>query len=247
MRDVSELERYTAELEHKTDQLERFASVLSHDLRNPVAVATGYAERVQETNDVGHVREVLVALERIDETIENLLTLSREGESIDDPEFVSIRAVAGDAWATSDTGETTFENELDPEYLIRADAARLRTLFENLFRNVPDHGGETVRAGPLETGTGFFVADDGPGIPEDERGRVLDYGYSSTSEGTGLGLAIVSSIVDAHGWSLSLTESDDGGAQFEVSRAHRIRRTETARAKRDDGAGSRVGSRSPQS
>lgn len=213
MRDISELEQYATELERKTDQLEQFASVLSHDLRNPVSVALGYAQQAQATDDVEYVTDVLVALERIEDTIDDLLMLSREGESIDDPEVVALHDVVTDAWATSDTGDAALENEVGDD-LVRADPSRLKTMFENLFRNAADHGGETVWVGPLEPG--FYVADDGPGIPEAERDRVFEYGYSADG-GTGLGLAIVASIADAHGWSLSIGESEAGGARFDVT------------------------------
>lgn len=215
VRDVSELEAYASDLERKTDQLERFARVLSHDLRNPVAVATGYAELAQETGEPAHFREVLDALERIDETIEDLLTLSQEGEAIDDLEIVSLRSVVADAWSTSDTEDRRLEADIDDDVRIRADPSRLRTLLENLFRNATEHGGETIRAGSLADG--FFVADDGPGIPEDERETVFEHGYSTRTDGTGFGLAIVESIATAHGWSIAVTDGQDGGARFEVT------------------------------
>jgi signal transduction histidine kinase len=60
------------------------------------------------------------------------------------------------------------------------------------------------------------VEDDGHGIPENERDSVLDHGYT-TGTGTGVGLCIVGDIVDAHGWEVTVTESRDGGARFEIS------------------------------
>jgi signal transduction histidine kinase len=64
---------------------------------------------------------------------------------------------------------------------------------------------------------GFAVADDGPGIPEDDRDRVFEWGYTTDEEGgLGLGLCIVREIAEAHGWTLSVTESAAGGARFEV-------------------------------
>lgn len=206
------------ELERKTDQLERFADVLAHDLRNPVSVAIGYAQQAQATDDLEYVDDVLIALERIESTIDDLLILSRDGESIDDSEPVALRDVVAAAWTTSDTGDASLESELGDD-LVYADPSRLQTVFENLFRNAVDHGGETVRVGPLETG--FYVADDGPGIPDDERDRVFEYGHSLDG-GTGLGLAIVSSITDAHGWALSLTDSEADGTRFDVSQVERV-------------------------
>ena len=72
----------------------------------------------------------------------------------------------------------------------------------------------TVQVERLADG-GFAVADDGPGIPADDRDRVFESGYT-TGDGTGLGLAIVKTIAEAHGWTVSVAESDAGGARFVV-------------------------------
>ena len=74
----------------------------------------------------------------------------------------------------------------------------------------------TVTVGTLADGTGFYVADDGSGIPEGERESVLEPGYSTDRNGTGFGLSIVREICRAHGWTLEIIESDAGGARFEV-------------------------------
>ena len=63
---------------------------------------------------------------------------------------------------------------------------------------------------------GFFVEDDGTGIPETDRDRVFERGYSSDDRGTGFGLHIVEQIAEVHGWRVSVTESESGGARFEV-------------------------------
>jgi C4-dicarboxylate-specific signal transduction histidine kinase len=74
----------------------------------------------------------------------------------------------------------------------------------------------TVRVGPLDDRTGFFVEDDGPGIPRDERDHVFDEGYSTGENGSGLGLSIVANVVDAHGWRIDVTGGRAGGARFEI-------------------------------
>ena len=74
----------------------------------------------------------------------------------------------------------------------------------------------TITVGRIEDGTtGFYVADDGRGIPVDRREAVFRPGYSSDEHGTGLGLAIVRRIADVHGWSVSVTNAAGGGARFE--------------------------------
>ena len=111
------------------------------------------------------------------------------------------------------------------------DRGRLQEVFENLFRNSVEHGSTdeqaesdddgsavTVRVGPLGGDeSGFFVEDDGPGIPPDERDSVFERGYTSAGTGTGLGLPLVEQIVGAHGWSVRAVESASGGARFEIA------------------------------
>jgi len=73
----------------------------------------------------------------------------------------------------------------------------------------------TVRVGYLDDpdARGFFVADDGVGIPERERDAVFEYGYSG-DDGTGFGLAIVKAVADAHDWTTGVAESASGGVRF---------------------------------
>lgn len=70
-------------------------------------------------------------------------------------------------------------------------------------------------------GPGFVVADDGPGIPPEDRETVFEQGYSTAESGTGFGLSIVRAIAQAHGWEIGVTESEWGGARFEIGGATR--------------------------
>jgi len=69
--------------------------------------------------------------------------------------------------------------------------------------------------GTLDSG-GFYVEDDGPGIPEKNREEIFDRGVTTEDDGTGFGLAIVDVIVGAHDWSITVTDSETGGARFEI-------------------------------
>ena len=80
-----------------------------------------------------------------------------------------------------------------------------------------EHGGRNVTVTVGDLADGFHVSDDGPGIPDEERDRVFESGYTTAREGTGFGLSIVAEIVEAHGWEVRATDSADGGARFEVT------------------------------
>jgi len=216
IKDISTRKTRERELERQNERLDAFASVVSHDLRNPLSVAQGYLELLQDDVDRREVRLIGNALERMDSLITELLSLAQSGEEIGDPEPVSLADVAASAWETVGTGTATL-SVVDRDIDIMSDRSRLRQLFSNLFRNGIEHGGSDVTVTIGRTEGGFYVADDGVGIPPDERERVFTTGYTTAEDGTGLGLRIVKEIVDAHGWEIEATESDTGGARFEIT------------------------------
>ncbi|WP_049987239.1 PAS domain-containing sensor histidine kinase [Halobellus rufus] len=200
-----------AELERQNEQLETFTSIVSHDLRNPLSVASGYLELAREGDEAAFDR-VETALERMDELIANLLTLARQGEAIDEVVPVTVGSIAERAWNNTETADATLAVEADGE--LEADPARLQQLLENLFTNAVEHAGDDVTVRVSATDAGFVVEDDGPGISESERDDVLAQGYTTREGGTGFGLAIVDKIASGHGWSIRIEEGDDGGAKF---------------------------------
>ncbi|GAD51760.1 hypothetical protein MBEHAL_0520 [Halarchaeum acidiphilum MH1-52-1] len=204
------------ELARQNERLEEFAAVVSHDLRSPLNVAEGFLDLARETGDDEHFDRVESALARMNDLIDDILTLARQGDAVDEFERVVFRDVVERAWSTAGTSAASLRIDGDLG-LVSCDRSRLRQLLENLFRNAIEHGADdvTVTVGP--TADGFYVADDGPGIPESERERVFDVGYTTAEGGTGFGLNIVREIADAHGWSVSLVESEDGGARFEFA------------------------------
>jgi PAS domain S-box-containing protein len=289
IRDITDQRRQEAELRRQNERLEEFANVVSHDLRNPLQVAQGYLREAEETGDQVAFERAKQAHERMETIIDDVLTLAREGRTVTETTPTDLNAAARTAWGTVDTGDMTLS--VVGEVEVEAAPDRLRTLFENLFRNAVEHGSTsprsharedsvehsstsnrtqsdnavehgstddagaedgtghgpptggarpedtaadgdaagTVTVGPIETmhtstrvdtdaTGGFYVADDGPGIPEADRDRVFDSGFSTAPDGTGFGLAIVEEIAAAHGWAVTATESRDGGARFEFTR-----------------------------
>lgn len=203
-------------LRQQNRRLEEFTSVVSHDLRSPLNTATGYITLLQEDIEDPRLDRIAEATARTKALIDDLLTLARQGRTVDDPARTSLVAVVEAAWESVRAPGITL-TVVDDLGEVPADESRLQQAFENLFRNAADHGEKatTLRVGCLADG--LFVADDGTGISADERDMVFEHGYSTGEEGTGLGLAIVKRIVEAHGWSVAVTESENGGARFEVT------------------------------
>ena len=237
--DVTEQREYERELERQNERLGEFASIVSHDLRNPLNVIEGRLQLYRERGDETHLDAVENSVEKMGQLIDDLLELAKQGQTVGDLETVDLDAVVDRCRNTLDTADTTVEfGDLGQ---IRADPGRLTQLFENLYRNAVEHGSTspdsqtpqdavehagtdvTIRVGT--TADGFYVEDDGPGIPPERREDVLEYGVTDSDDGTGIGLAIVSEIAEAHGWTVTVTESDDGGARFEFAGVDRPGRT----------------------
>jgi len=219
------LESQKAKLEHQNERLDRFAGIVSHDLRNPLNIAQGHLQNLSAqldgTDDAVRVEaETVETLEssqsRMADIIDDALTLARHGKAITETEPVRLSAVSEDAWTNVETGDAVWT--LDTELRIEAGRDRLLTLLENLFRNAVEHGGDTVavRVGSLDDGRGFYVEDDGPGIPDEAKSAVLDHGFTTTDDGTGFGLTIVHEVASAHGWTLDIRDSATGGVRFEL-------------------------------
>lgn len=215
-RDISDLREQERRLERQNERLEKFASVLSHDIRNPLNVAQAYTESLATDVQRQELEEVSEALERMENIVDDMLTLVETGRSLDTLESVSLQQLATASWRWVDTGDAELAVE-NAERTVRADRSQVASLFENLFNNAVAHGGSdvTVRVGFLEATEGFYVEDTGSGIPDQHRGDVFDHGYTTSTAGTGLGLSIVQAIAEAHDWTVTTGESDSGGARFE--------------------------------
>ncbi|MDY6780583.1 MAG: HAMP domain-containing sensor histidine kinase, partial [Halobacteria archaeon] len=211
--DITTRKTRERQLSRKNERLDRIAGVISHDLRNPMDVIKkrGKLARGAEEDFDSIERSV----ERMDILIEDMLQLARQGKDIDEREEVDIDSLAESAWHTVETRDA--ELSASSDIVASGDEGRLRQAFENLFRNSVEHAGDDVEieVGRLEEKEGFYVEDDGPGIPPENLDEVFDYGWTDSKSGSGFGLAIVRDVVEAHGWKIEAVECERG-ARFEV-------------------------------
>lgn len=219
--DITERKQIEQELHQQNERLNEFANVVSHDLRNPLNVVEGRLELAQEECDSEHLDVISTATDRMDRFIEDVLWLARANQEIGSVEPTVMQHTVDAAWnlVADDVSQAELLYADDERHLpvIEANENRLRQLLENLLRNAIKHGGTdvTVTVGTVEDG--FYVEDDGPGIPQDERENVFTAGYSTAKDGTGFGLNIAKQVVEAHDWEIHLSESEQGGARFEIA------------------------------
>lgn len=212
LRDVTAIEASRRRLARQNDHLDRVASVATHELRNPLAVLNGYLDALardlsdadQPTRDrVEHVRR---AADRLCAVVDDLGRLTGPGHTIETIDPVRLDRAVDQARATV---AADLSVEVDGSATIMADPSVFETLLENLLSNAADHAGPAPTVTVGTTDEGFYVADDGPGVPEKHRDRVFRYGHS-TADGSGIGLALVRRIAAAHGWTVEVVDADAG-------------------------------------
>lgn len=215
--DVTERRKVQERYEERIEMMQGFGKVLSHDLQTPLGVIRGRVELAQETGDDEHLEDADATLDRIEELTEDLAEVMQTGELVSEEKQVDVAELAEDVWQTLDVGDAALEVE-DGTPDVYADALALRRMLENLLGNSLEHGEADVRVrvGSLEDEAGFYLEDDGPGIPEDERSDVFVPGFTTKEGGTGFGMASVAQIVAAHGWRIRVQDGSDGGVRFEV-------------------------------
>lgn len=220
IRNITDRIEREQELERKNERLDQFASMVSHDLINPLHTAQGYLDLARETNSEDDFENVSNAHDRMETMIDELLTLSRLDSGIDDTEIeaISLESAVTEAWQTVTMDGATLETEIADGWVMTASPVTVRHILENLLQNAADHNEPplTVTVGTID-GEGFYVADNGVGIAQANRQEIFEKGYTSADRGTGFGLSIVQELASTHGWTITVTESEEGGARFEIT------------------------------
>jgi len=223
--DVTERKRRERELKLQNKQLDQFASLVSHEIQSPLGDVRSRIDDSLDhvsTENRGDLLKARKSLEEVDELVDDILSMTSQGGAVgpEDADRVNVATVVDGAWyeVTKRKLPATL-NVADFDLL--ADPDRLERIFVNLFENAVKYGGRdvTVEVGMIDdevTGErGFYVEDDGPGIPEDARQAVLDAGVTGADDSPGLGLAIVETMAEAHDWEVRVADSTMGGARFE--------------------------------
>lgn len=223
---------------HRAQQLVmagQLAAAVAHEVRNPLAAVRSTLQfaRSEASPKAGQqelIDDVLVQIDRIDETMSGILRLSRP-DTVERVE-VDLVSVVGEALTQLDSyarpDSIAIETNLDVRPLpVLGDAAELRSVFLNLFVNACNAmstGGQlTVRSSmskrPLAAGAPVAridVEDTGAGMTAETLARVFEPFYTTRSSGTGLGLPICLEIVQRHGGELKLASEPEHGTVVTV-------------------------------
>ncbi len=230
IRDVREI----AEIEQKLEQSRRLAALgrmaagIAHEIRNPLGTIRGFAQlfvnKFKTQPEERQYAEMMVAeVDRLNRTISALLQFSRPRE----PEFKAVnlnkllrktRSFMADDFKNQ---AIDFELELPSEELIiKADRDLLLQIILNLLHNALDatesKGRVVLGAARRGKDTVLWVADNGRGLPLEDKERMFDPFFTTKKTGTGLGLAVVHQIIAQHGASLEVETAPGRGCSFTI-------------------------------
>lgn len=233
VQDITERVLMEEEIRKANRELDDFVQMVSHDLRTPLTPIIGYTELLQvmcsdrlDEQAMEYLAEIGRQGQRMLRLLEDLLSLARTGylpppaEPVDSNQVVQ-EVLAGLASRLATAGMTV-ETGLLP--CIRVPKTVLLQVFDNLIGNAIRYAGP---GGPIEVEGErrgarviFSVRDHGPGVPEEERNRIFDLFYRSSTwkevEGTGVGLATVQKIARLYGGRAWMEETPGGGSTFRV-------------------------------
>jgi two-component system phosphate regulon sensor histidine kinase PhoR len=231
LHDVTELKR--------ADQIRRdFVANVSHELRTPLTAIRGYVEALSEGDaNPDETRQFLEVITRhtlrMERLVRDLLRLARLDAGQEMLEIAPcdlrslLQSVVSELTPALQAREQRIEIAINGDVdLVRGDPSKLHDVFRNLVANAgtyaPERTAIMVTARRDGSQVVIDVLDSGPGIPEQDLGRIFERFYRVDKSrardpgGTGLGLAIVRHLIGLHGGSVSAANREEGGAHFTV-------------------------------
>ena len=215
-----------------------FISVISHELKTPVALIKGYADTLRREDaqwDRNTVQNGLKVIEeeadRLGELIENLLAASKlqaEGMrlTLDDVSLPALVNQSIERFQTQTDIHTLTAEFQEGFPIITGDQTRLRQVIDNLLSNAikysPKGGNIVVRGTYDDKEVHLAISDQGSGIPPDQLKRIFERFHrvnnalTSSAQGTGLGLYLAHAVVTAHNGRIWAVNNPSGGATFHI-------------------------------
>jgi signal transduction histidine kinase len=228
IRSRERLERARQDLETRKEMIEMYDRLLRHDLGNDLQVIAGFADAVASEVDgqtADYVGKIQRAAESSADLIERVGNLVSTLESQDEPEPRDLRPILEETVTEVSGNFPDLTVSYDPsafEYRVYS-GDLLDSVFTNLISNAAVHndGEIAMRITAEETGDGAVrlrFADDGSGVPAAIREEIFEMGAKGPeSTGTGFGLGFVRALTESYGGSVTVGDSDRGGAEFRVT------------------------------
>jgi PAS domain S-box-containing protein len=238
------VEERTRELRAANEQLKKldemksnFISKVTHELKSPLGLVSGYievlSEKTVDDEQAELIRVIQSNVQRLNSLVNDILDLSRlESGKITfsmgaHDVNTTIHEIVSDFKPLIAEKNLSMNLALADESIVYGDAERIRQVFSNLIENsikFSERGGKiTISSSSLYDSTEFVVSDEGCGIPKGKEEKIFEKFYqageqgSETFSGTGLGLAIVKEIISAHAGSIVCEPRRGSGSVFRIT------------------------------
>ena len=229
------VQQRTAELKAATDELVKterlaaigqMASIISHEIRNPLAVisnATRLIKTIEPPKDAKLIKQFSIIeaeIKQANSIISEVLGFARSRDMI--LSTIDLNSYLHDLLLSFPASSGIhLQEELDPESVrLQIDAEEMKQAVRNLISNACEamQGQGTVTLG---TRVGkkvvcIYVADEGPGVPDELKEKIFSPFFTTKARGTGLGLAVVRKAVGRHKGKMFIHNRATGGAIFEI-------------------------------
>lgn len=225
------LEEANMKLMELNDKKSDFIAKISHELRTPMTSIKGAMDYIsvklsRDSRDTGELTEFLDVIrnnaDRLIRLVNDTLDLERIESGMFDLHYNQvdllslIKDVAISFQTMSGEKNITFKIMANPETIVDADEDRVRQVLINLISNALKYGPADseiqITVAETQESVTVSVQDEGPGIPDDIRGKIFDKFYTiGKRHGTGLGLAICKGIIESHGGEIGVSSNAGTG------------------------------------
>lgn len=212
-REISEWKQWERELLQQVGTLQRIPKYLTHDLRNPLAIARGYVQLARD-GEPGALDTVEDSLDRMSDKLTEFHGLIAGGGTRGVARRpVDFSRIVDEVWNHVSLPGTDLVVDVDEDAWLLAEEDQLRTLLQNVFQNAIDHAGPRVTVRVQLADGEFSIGDDGPGLGDLTESDLFERG-TNEANATGIGLAVVREAALLHGWGVEVGTSELGGARF---------------------------------
>ncbi|MEQ9426654.1 MAG: tetratricopeptide repeat protein [Cyclobacteriaceae bacterium] len=238
----NEIQRQADKLKKLDEYKSRFFANISHDIRTPLTLISGYAEQVKSDPTNVLNEKSTINLERLERNSQKLITMAdeirdlillEEGnleltyQKVEIDTYLSLLVNMFNSAAEIREMTLNYTSEIDPSVAVHLDRRKFEKIIYNLVSNAikytPEGGEVSVTLRNESDGNlAISVSDNGVGIEQDELDLVFDRYYQTsdnehkTTEGFGIGLALVKELVELHGGTISVTSEKGRGTTFKV-------------------------------
>ncbi|WMJ74494.1 ATP-binding protein [Cytophagaceae bacterium ABcell3] len=231
--DITPVKEYAKKLEEKNDDLDRFASIVSHDLKAPLRTMEGVFSLIEDdlkskggSNILLQTEMIKKSISRMNEMISGILTYAQSSKDLPIERLNINQLVEEILEAIKPPQHIEIVKEIYTE-TISIEKILLQQVLQNLISNaVKYHDKETdgfikIKSEKPDKKHIFQISDNGPGIPQKFQKRIFDIFQTvpgrQAADSTGIGLAIVKKIIESKGGAIDLQSEDGQGTTFTIT------------------------------